>query len=42
MKPFVEDGTSPGFGLWSVPDLGYLAYYVADLLVKGDDHRRGG
>ena len=25
MKPFVEDGTSPVFGLWSVPDLGYLA-----------------
>ena len=26
MKPFVEDGTSPVFGLWSVPDLGYLSY----------------
>ena len=25
MKPFVKDGTSPVFGLWSVPDLGYLA-----------------
>ena len=24
MKPFVADGTSPVFGLWSVPDLGYL------------------
>ena len=35
MKPFVKDGTSPVFGLWSVPDLGYLSYYVADLLVKG-------
>ena len=35
MKPFVKDGTSPVFGLWSVPDLGYLAYNVADLLVKG-------
>jgi rhamnose transport system substrate-binding protein len=36
MKAFVADGTSPKFGLWSVPDLGYLAYYVADMLVKGD------
>ena len=37
---FVKDGTSPEFGLWSVPDLGYLAYSVADQLVKGDHHRR--
>jgi rhamnose transport system substrate-binding protein len=36
MKAFVADGTVPEFGLWSVPDIGYLAYYVADLLVKGD------
>ena len=36
MKPFVKDGTSPVFGLWSVPDLGYLAYQVADKLVKGE------
>ncbi len=36
MKPFVKDGTSPVFGLWSVPDLGYLAYVVADKLVKGE------
>lgn len=35
MKAFVKDGTAPKFGLWSVPDLGYLAYYVADMLVKG-------
>ncbi len=35
MKPFVKDGTSPVYGLWSVPDLGYLSTYVADLLVKG-------
>ena len=27
--------TAPEFGLWSVPDLGYLTYYVADALVKG-------
>ena len=36
MKAFVKDGTTPKFGLWSVPDLGYLAYYVADKLVKGE------
>jgi rhamnose transport system substrate-binding protein len=35
MKPFVKDGTVPAFGLWSVPDLGYLAYNVAALLEKG-------
>ena len=35
MKPFVKDGTSPVFGLWSVPHLGYLSYWVADALVKG-------
>jgi len=35
MKAFVKDGTSPEFGLWSVPDLGYLAYYVAADLIKG-------
>jgi rhamnose transport system substrate-binding protein len=36
MKPFVKDGTSPVFGLWSVPDLGYLSYYVAQKLVSGE------
>jgi rhamnose transport system substrate-binding protein len=36
MKPFVKDGTSPVFGLWSVPDLGYLAYTVAAKLVSGE------
>ena len=36
MKPYVHDGTTPVFGLWSVPDLGYLAYTVADKLVKGE------
>jgi len=35
MKPFVKDGTSPVFGLWSVPDLGYLAEQVAEKLVSG-------
>jgi rhamnose transport system substrate-binding protein len=36
MNAFVKDDTAPKFGLWSVPDLGYLAYYIADLLVKGE------
>ena len=36
MKAFVKDGTTPKFGLWSVPDLGFLAYHVADKLVKGE------
>jgi rhamnose transport system substrate-binding protein len=36
MKPFVKDGTSPVFGLWSVPDLGYLSYQVALKLVNGE------
>ncbi len=36
MKPFVADGTSPVFGLWSVPDLGYLSYQIAAKLVSGE------
>ena len=36
MKPFVADGTSPVFGLWSVPDLGYLSMQVAAKLVNGE------
>jgi rhamnose transport system substrate-binding protein len=36
MKPFVHDGTSPVFGLWSVPDLGYLSMQVAAKLVSGE------
>ncbi|HSW41158.1 MAG TPA: substrate-binding domain-containing protein [Patescibacteria group bacterium] len=36
MRPFVKDGTAPVFGLWSVPDLGILAYHVAALLEKGE------
>ena len=42
MKPFVADGTSPVFGLWSVPDLGYLSYVVAAKLVKGEITGREG
>jgi rhamnose transport system substrate-binding protein len=36
MKPYVKDGTTPVFGLWSVPDLGYLSYIVAQKLVAGE------
>jgi rhamnose transport system substrate-binding protein len=36
MAEYVKNGTAPEFGLWSVPDLGYLTFYVADALVKGD------
>jgi rhamnose transport system substrate-binding protein len=32
----VADGTTPEFGLWSVPDLGYLAYQVAAKLITGE------
>ena len=42
MKPFVADGTSPVFGLWSVPDLGYLSYQVAAKLVSGEITGSGG
>ena len=36
MKPFVVDGTSPVYGLWNVPDLGYLSYWIAAKLVSGE------
>jgi len=37
MKPYVAaDGITPKFGLWSVPDLGYLTYYVAAKLITGE------
>jgi rhamnose transport system substrate-binding protein len=36
MRPFVKDGTSPVFGLWSVPDLGYLSAQIAMKLVSGE------
>ena len=39
MKPFVEDGTSPVFGLWSVPDLGYLAVPGRRQARQWRDHR---
>jgi len=36
MRPFVKDGTSPVFGLWSVPDLGYLSAQIALKLISGE------
>jgi rhamnose transport system substrate-binding protein len=36
MAEYVKNGTAPEFGLWSVPDLGYLTFFVADALVKGE------
>jgi len=37
MKPYVSaDGITPKFGLWSVPDLGYLTYYIAAKLISGE------
>jgi rhamnose transport system substrate-binding protein len=37
MREFVAaDGVTPIFGLWAVPDLGYLAYEVAAKLVSGE------
>ena len=35
MATFVKDGTTPEFGLWDVPGLGYLTYQVAAMLVSG-------
>jgi rhamnose transport system substrate-binding protein len=37
MKPYVaDDGIVPEFGLWSVPDLGYLTYWIAAKLISGE------
>jgi len=35
MVDYVKGGEAPQFALWNVTDLGYLAYAVADQLVKG-------
>jgi rhamnose transport system substrate-binding protein len=35
MRKYVEDGTVTSFALWNPNDLGYLAAYAADALVKG-------
>ena len=36
MRKYVKDGTVTEFALWNPEDLGYLAAYAADALVKGD------
>src|ERR1700736_1711958 len=35
LRQFVKDGTIKGFELWDPGNMGYLAYYVAALLVEG-------
>ena len=35
MAPFIEDGTCPWMYLWNPVDIGYLAGYTMDALVKG-------
>ncbi len=43
MAPFIEDGTCPWMYLWNPVDLGYLAAYSGDALVKGTiDGAEGG
>lgn len=36
MREYVEDGTVTSFALWNPEDLGYLAAFAADALIKGD------
>ena len=36
MAPFIEDGTCPWMYLWNPVDIGYLAGYTLDALVKND------
>lgn len=36
MRDYVKDGTVTSFALWNPEDLGYLAAYAAEALVKGD------
>ncbi len=35
MAPFIDDGTCPWMYLWNPVDIGYLAAYATDALVKG-------
>ncbi|HEY6407169.1 MAG TPA: rhamnose ABC transporter substrate-binding protein [Ktedonobacteraceae bacterium] len=35
LRQYVKDGTIKGFELWNPANLGYLAYYVAALLIQG-------
>ena len=36
MAPFIEDGTCPWMYLWNPVEIGSLAAYTMDSLVKGD------
>ncbi len=36
MRDFIKDGTVTSFALWNPEDLGFLAAYAADALIKGD------
>lgn len=36
MAPFIEDGVCPWMYLWNPVDLGYVAAYTGDALVKGE------
>jgi len=36
MREYVKDGTVTSFALWNPEDLGYLAAYAGEALVKGD------
>lgn len=42
MRQYVKDGTVKEFYLWNPTDLGYLAAYAADALVKGDISGKAG
>ena len=42
MREYVKDGTVTSFALWNPEDLGYLAAYAAEALVKGDITGKGG
>ena len=35
LRQYVKDGTIQAFELWNPADLGYLAYYVAAMLIQG-------
>jgi rhamnose transport system substrate-binding protein len=42
LRQYVKDGTIKAFELWNPADLGYLAYYVAALLIQGKIHGNSG
>ncbi len=42
MAPFIEDGTCPWMYLWNPLDIGYLAGYTMNALVKGEIEGKAG